>query len=117
MTEDINCLSFFHDRFNDHGNARVFTEALRQKALARCTELRSYIGTNAAVREKITEMDWDFFIGATEILIRCKKVLKYCYVLAYFAKTDKTKENESQLLAYLNCLLLIFVKYVDYCCI
>ena len=70
--------------------------------MARCTEWGNYTSTNVAVKEKITEMDWDFLIGTTEILIRCKKVLKYSYVLAYFAKTDKTKENEIQLLALMQ---------------
>jgi ariadne-1 len=74
---------FYFQRYENHHQAGKFAERLRETTQKRMTELQ----------EKSTSSwsDVTYLEAATEVLLDCRRVLKYSYAFGYYMKDSREK--------------------------
>ena len=100
--ESLQRYMHYWTRFSAHRESEKLEEKLRAAALRRqeAAVLRLSDATAggggggakpATGKEAYTAQDWDFVQHATDTLIRCRRVLKHTYVLAFYMKGGPEK--------------------------
>lgn len=83
--EELDRYLFYYQRYHNHDQSRKFAEKLRLGTEKRMQEMRDQAGHAASW------MDVQFLQAATEQVLKCRNVLKYTYVFAYFLESGPEK--------------------------
>ncbi|TMW61508.1 hypothetical protein Poli38472_012699 [Pythium oligandrum] len=74
----------YYQRYANHSEAAKFAQRMREGTEARMIELQASNGDSSWI-------DVQFLNAATELLIECRRVLKYTYVFGYYLPPGKEK--------------------------